>query len=918
MSYFITNYQKVKIKGSLHSEINNSTNSNERYRFFNLVLDLSEYESLPDHISTRVKKVVIVDPGMTSYNYNGGLLFNLYARTALNGTVPWSNWVSLVIARTSLFPSNSTGFIKNIGQANSDTLPVVEVTNNIKQLNNPLTDSWATTYEIPGATLEYDADIHGYGMRYMDGDELSIRVYFSNNLVDAKPFTRLPINEDASGSGNHGGDFQLNATIEIESEISGTAPPADPDVTFEATVSLFDFSHILDIYPQGNVKIDWGDGNYIEYTDTFIRNTPTGKVTIKNSVGSEVTGIEFRGSTVNGIDIMEGGTLTTLKDCCDGLTTMRSFSANNTSNVTDLSSAWKNCNSMNSFYISDTSGVTNFYYAWQLCTSLINFSLIDTSSATTLAGAWQGCSGLTSLPEFSTSSVTDFSSTFSGCENLIQMPDIDLGQGTDFTNAWNGCIYMTSFLPSDLSEALTVESAWYRCENIIPFPSMDISKATNLEGAWGECASITSFPQLGIGSATSLKGAWSGCLSLTSFPLLDTSSVTNFQSAWYNCSGLESFPELDISSALILRDTWNGCSTLKYFPPIDTSLATDMYDTFLNCDNLICLSSYNTLSMTIGDGGIPSSVVAPSLAEQEALKLGDDWTNSMPCPESTFEVRMVPTLLTQSQGVFCDEDFEIDWGDGIYVQYSGGNQAISVASGDYTVRNQPNKIITFFRTTYDSITEMHVTKAETLTSAYRICNQSNLIALSMSGSHNIEDWHQAFTSSWSLIEFPVIDMSGGKDFRNTWENCSGMVRFPNIDFPLGEDFSSAWKGCVSLEVFESTNFSSAWRLTSAWSNCYVLDNFPAITLGSLTTLNATWFACRGLTHFPAIDTTGVGDFTYTWNGCTALVCLTNVNTTAASSTQDMFNNTPALVMPDASSRTAILSGSDWNNSGACP
>jgi len=215
----VTRYQKIKITGSVEGQLFNT--SSGRYRHYNFILDFSEFESQPNHVETKLNKLIINVPGLMSYDYLGSLYLRLSAREYINSSSGFGNLFYLSETKKSEIPSiSSTGILENIGQSKAGTIPVVPSYDTEKDLQNPLSDSWEQTYEIPGGTLEYDQMLHGYGRTLRHGDQIIISLSANKNADMSPDFTIMQANDNPSRE--YGGNFTLNVTLEIESVISGS------------------------------------------------------------------------------------------------------------------------------------------------------------------------------------------------------------------------------------------------------------------------------------------------------------------------------------------------------------------------------------------------------------------------------------------------------------------------------------------------------------------------------------------------------------------------------------------------------------------------------------------------------------------------------------------------------------------------
>ena len=238
-----------------------------------------------------------------------------------------------------------------------------------------------------------------------------------------------------------------------------------------------------------------------------------------------------------------------------------------------LANAWYNGSSITSFVCaaSATSNVTNLSNAWRGC-PLTSFPLINTSQGTNFYAAWNGCTALTSFPAIDTSSGTNFNSTWVNCRALTSFPALVLSGGTNFSSTWLNNYALASF------------------------PALDLSSSAIFSSAWKGCTSLTTFGAADVSNGTSFSQAWYGCTSLTTFPanMFDTATLSTFASAWTNCA----LTATSIENILVSLDT-NGTSSISLSLSGGTNAAystwtTDAVDAY---DSLISKSwtiSYNT------------------------------------------------------------------------------------------------------------------------------------------------------------------------------------------------------------------------------------------------------------------------------------------------------------------------------------
>jgi len=307
-------------------------------------------------------------------------------------------------------------------------------------------------------------------------------------------------------------------------------------------------------------------------------------------------------SNVYKITIYDTENVSDWHNICYNSTSLVEFNIEcDTSNVTNLWSAWLGCSSLTSFPDIDTSAVTDFFRAWNSCTSLTSFPSIDTSQATDLSYTWAYCTSLTSFPYIDTHNVSDFGNAWQGCSSLTSFPDIDTSNATTLRRSWAGCSALTSFPYIDTGKVTILNQTWRNCSSLSgAFPAIDTGNVTNFSYTWHNCSSLTSFPTIDTHKATSLERTWAYCSSISgAFPAIDTSNVTSFYGTWEGCSALTSFPYINTSKATNMYKAWTNCSSLSgAFPFIDTSNVTSMYATWYGCSSITSFPHIDTSSAT--------------------------------------------------------------------------------------------------------------------------------------------------------------------------------------------------------------------------------------------------------------------------------------------------------------------------------
>ena len=163
----------------------------------------------------------------------------------------------------------------------------------------------------------------------------------------------------------------------------------------------------------------------------------------------------------------------------------------------------------------DTSNVTNMMGAFRECTRLIYVPLLDTSNVTTMATMFYYCSNIKTIPLLDTSKVTDMGNMLTGCYNLLTIPQFDTSNVTN----------MSSML--------------INCSKLTAIPQFNTNKVTNMNNMFSSCENITTIPQFNTSNVTNMSVMFSNCPKLISVPLLDAGSVLNIMNIFSSCRALE-------------------------------------------------------------------------------------------------------------------------------------------------------------------------------------------------------------------------------------------------------------------------------------------------------------------------------------------------------------------------------------------
>jgi len=332
-----------------------------------------------------------------------------------------------------------------------------------------------------------------------------------------------------------------------------------------------------------------------------------------------------------------------------------------------------------------------------------------------------------------------------------------------------------------------------------------------------------------------------------------------------------------------------GCNehNLTEFQSAGTTMPFQLSDTYgETVFNLVAdlaqTGNYQTFNLRIVDGDdnevFTTEDSLPALLVMHSVKIDD--TDFISSSSQTFapslvivdfyaEVQTVDTI-TPNQ-VWCDADFEVDWGDGIWLPYATGYSA-SVVSSTGLIKFRSVNSPTSIALMTDTFTGIDIQLSDTITSL-----------------------SSSFLDCTNLTSFAMDDASNLENLGDAWRGCSGLIDFPLIDTSNVEAFSRAWRDCTSLTTLPALDYSSGLFFV------------------------ATWRGCTNLVSLPALNTVIGTSFSNTFLDCTNLVCLTAIDTTAQTGTADMFLGCTSLLHPTPAEIADLLDpGDNYVNELTCP
>lgn len=259
-----------------------------------------------------------------------------------------------------------------------------------------------------------------------------------------------------------------------------------------------------------------------------------------------------------------------------------------TSNVTQMSSVFRNCSGLTSLDVIttfDTSNVINMAYMFSNCSNLttLDVSNFDTSNVTYMQSMFYGCSGLTTLDlsNFNTSNLTSIFSMFNGCSSLtsLDLSNWNVSKVPSFVSMFKNCNSLTSL---DLSN-------W------------NIKEGSSMVSMFDGCSSLSSLNLDGCvinsGTTNSYTNMFNGCSGLTSISmygcncdtikfiadrLIDATIVSTYEEAKYiiQTENIDCLEDNTLASPAILEDC-NTPINVLYVDYNFTSAAMQVFSQYI-------------------------------------------------------------------------------------------------------------------------------------------------------------------------------------------------------------------------------------------------------------------------------------------------------------------------------------------------
>ena len=461
----------------------------------------------------------------------------------------------------------------------------------------------------------------------------------------------------------------------------------------------------------------------------------------------------------------------------------------------------------------------------------------------------------------------------------------------NFKSAWEDCTELLEFNGMDTTRAITFEKAWKNANKLVTFPNIYAAECLSAEAAWMGCTSMVEFPIIDVSKCINFKNAWRGNVALKYFPYMDVGAGENFDHAWAYTTALDYFPALDFTSALNMNYAFAYMKMVNSFPFVDSPKATTFDSTFRKMLNLECIAGVDTNGISSRDSTpnmfyLTDDLVAPTLVEQSRIRDGWRYTNDNPCyynaGRSVFfahcETNGIESSFTVNGG-----DFEVDWGDGLFLPYNEGTVSdIPIAVNAINIRSEED--ITRIEFNTDTFETIEIKRGGTLTDVDGMCSDLE-----------------------TLEYFEILGITQATDFTDICLRASNLVEVGPLDMDNVLTLTRAFEGCSSLTIIGTRYYDKELDET------IVID----LEMPLATNFDSMFDGCSSIEHLQKCVTTSGQVFTQMFANMTSLECLDGVDTRNQTDTTNMFLNTPSLARPSVNEQNNILSGTLYDNLGNC-
>ncbi len=455
-----------------------------------------------------------------------------------------------------------------------------------------------------------------------------------------------------------------------------------------------------------------------------------------------------------------------------------------------------------------------------------------------------------------------------------------------FESAWEDCTELLKFEGMDTTRATTFRRTWKNANKLIVFPSVYARECVTVEEAWMGCTSMVEFPVIDVSNCIDFRSAWRGNVALIYFPYIDISSGENFDHTWAYTTKLSYFPALSFGSALNMDYTFAYMKRVTSLGFINSRNATTFQSTFRKMLELKCIGAVDTNSIasrldTENMFLYTDNLVNPTEYNQERIRDGYRYINDEPCyynaGRSTFFIHC-QTDGEETSFEVIGGDFEVDWGDGLFLPYNEGFVSdIPIAGNAINIKSEENITQIIFHNEDEEISD----------------------------------------------RFTSIEIKRGRTLKNVTNLCKNLTKLEYFEI-LGivdtTDFTGMLEGCINLTDVGELYLGEATSVKRLFYNNEKLisieENQP-VDVSKCTDFYEMFYGCKAFVHLQKIMSPLGEDFTRTFSEMTLLECLDGIDTRNQTTTYNMFVGSDIIIRPNGNEQGHIEAGFNYDNLGNC-
>ena len=312
--------------------------------------------------------------------------------------------------------------------------------------------------------------------------------------------------------------------------------------------------------------------------------------------GPDLTSIFLSSSSTNvalqveHVKLSNIDSLQSLSAICYNMEELRSFEVDDTSNITNWSSAFVNCNNMQEypeFQFASGCNLNSIFYGNR---SLLKVpSTISGAYPTNLAASFYACNNLRSIPYMDTSNVTSFYRAFRDCHKVDYLPDYDFSSATKVDECFASCYCLKeipkSFDISSVTHSEGLDQVFSNCRSIKTVHHFDTSNITKFTSMFSACYELERIPAYDFSSASNMSSTFNACFKLRSLPFINATGCTTLTNTFNSCYSLQSIDGLPSPSATDFRGVFTSCYMLEEIPSgftTESASYTSAFDNFLS------------------------------------------------------------------------------------------------------------------------------------------------------------------------------------------------------------------------------------------------------------------------------------------------------------------------------------------------